>query len=143
MQPVTSFILGHVHFLFRVWDNAVWKALHVAAGSRCSSSQLHSKLVFVIHWVCTPAHSTRCSTERRIVPVLQVGYGLKGDLAAIATALGEEGPGCIAVVEPQLEMGALHRLLLAKHVPGIRKVRAGLPVGQRYKTFLSKVHLEN
>lgn len=58
---------------------------------------------------------------------LQVGYGLKGDLSAIATALGQEGSNCIAVVQPQLEIGALHRLLALRHVPGIHKV---LPMHQ-------------
>ena len=47
---------------------------------------------------------------------------MKGDLAAIATALGPDGAGCITVVEPQLEIGALHRLLIAKRAPGIYKV---------------------
>ena len=51
---------------------------------------------------------------------------MKGDLAAIAAALGPDGQNCIAVVEPQLEISAIHRLLLARQVPGIAKVRLAL-----------------
>lgn len=55
---------------------------------------------------------------------LQVGYGLVHDLWAIAAALGDEGLGCVSVVEPQLDVGMLHRQLHKAHVPGINKVRA-------------------
>ena len=44
------------------------------------------------------------------------------DLWAIAAALGDEGLGCVAVVEPQLDVGTLHRQLHKAHVPGIAKV---------------------
>lgn len=54
---------------------------------------------------------------------LQVGYGLVHDLWAIAAALGDEGLGCVSVVEPQLDVGMLHRQLHRAHVPGIKKVR--------------------
>ena len=53
---------------------------------------------------------------------LQVGYGLVHDLWAIAAALGDKGLGCVAVVEPQLDVGTLHRQLHKAHVPGIAKV---------------------
>ncbi len=53
---------------------------------------------------------------------LQVGYGLVHDLWAIAAALGDEGLGCVAVVEPQLDVGTLHRQLHKAHVSGIAKV---------------------
>ncbi len=53
---------------------------------------------------------------------LQVGYGLVHDLWAIAAALGDGGLGCVAVVEPQLDVGTLHRQLHKAHVPGIAKV---------------------
>ena len=56
------------------------------------------------------------------MPALQVGYGLVHDLWAIAAALGDEGLGCVAVVEPQLDVGTLHRQLHKAHVPGIAKV---------------------
>ncbi|KAK9807091.1 hypothetical protein WJX73_003555 [Symbiochloris irregularis] len=57
---------------------------------------------------------------------LKVGYGLKGDLRAVSTAMGEaHGPNCIAVVQPALEIGSLQRLLLAKRVPGICKAKEG------------------
>lgn len=54
---------------------------------------------------------------------LQVGYGLVHDLWAIAAVLGDEGLGCVSVVEPQLDVGTLHRQLHKAHVPGINKVR--------------------
>ena len=53
---------------------------------------------------------------------LQVGYGLVHDLWAIAAALGDEGYGCVSVVEPQLDVGTLHRQLHKARVPGISKV---------------------
>lgn len=56
--------------------------------------------------------------------LLQVGYGLVHDLWAIAAALGNEGLGCVSVVEPQLDVGTLHRQLHKAHVSGICKVRA-------------------
>ena len=56
--------------------------------------------------------------------LLQVGYGLVHDLWAIAAALGDEGLGCVCVVEPQLDVGTLHRQLHKAHVPGISKVPA-------------------
>ncbi|KAL0047260.1 hypothetical protein WJX82_011031 [Trebouxia sp. C0006] len=58
----------------------------------------------------------------RNAKVLKVGYGLVHDLWAIAAALGDEGLGCVAVVEPQLDVGTLHRQLHKAHVPGIAKV---------------------
>ena len=59
---------------------------------------------------------------------IQVGYGLVHDLWAIAAALGDEGLGCVAVVEPQLDVGTLHRQLHKAHVPGISKVGNFLPL---------------
>ena len=56
--------------------------------------------------------------------LLQVGYGLVHDLWAIAAALGDEGLGCVSVVEPQLDVGTLHRQLHKAHVVGINQVPA-------------------
>ena len=53
---------------------------------------------------------------------LQVGYGLAHDLWAIAAALGDTGYGCVSVVEPQLDIDALHRQLHKAHTAGIEKV---------------------
>lgn len=58
----------------------------------------------------------------RNAKVLKVGYGLVHDLWAIAAALGDEGLGCVAVVEPQLDVGTLHRQLHKARVAGIAKV---------------------
>ncbi|KAL0029194.1 hypothetical protein WJX79_001761 [Trebouxia sp. C0005] len=58
----------------------------------------------------------------RNAKILKLGYGLVHDLWAIAAALGDEGLGCVAVVEPQLDVGTLHRQLHKAHVPGIAKV---------------------
>ena len=45
------------------------------------------------------------------------------DLWAISAALGDEGLGCVAIVQPQLDVGTLHRQLLKARVPGIHKVQ--------------------
>ena len=42
---------------------------------------------------------------------MQVGYGLANDLWAIAAALGAEGAGCVAVVQPQVDVARVHREL--------------------------------
>ena len=68
--------------------------------------------------------------------LLQVGYGLVHDLWAIAAALGDEGLGCVSVVEPQLDVGTLHRQLHKAHVPGISKVPA-MPCQATISTLLS------
>ena len=52
---------------------------------------------------------------RRQLPA-QVGYGLVNDLHAVGRALGCMGAGCIAVVEPVIDIPVLHRSL-AKHAP--------------------------
>ena len=54
--------------------------------------------------------------------MLKVGYGLVMDLRAIAAALGGEGPGCVSVVDPFVDIGSLHRTLFAKSTSGIAKV---------------------
>ena len=54
--------------------------------------------------------------------LLQVGYGLVHDLWAISAALGDEGLGCVSIVQPQLDVGTLHRQLLKAHMSGIQKV---------------------
>lgn len=54
--------------------------------------------------------------------LLQVGYGLAHDLWAIAAALGDTGYGCVAVVEPQLDIDALHRQLHKARTAGVQKV---------------------
>lgn len=53
---------------------------------------------------------------------LKVGYCMVMDLRAVAAALGGEGGGVVAVVEPALDVGTLHRFLLKHRVPGARKV---------------------
>lgn len=58
----------------------------------------------------------------RAKEMLKVGYGLVMDLWAIAAALGGEGAGCISVVDPFIDVSALHRALYSKSVPGIAKV---------------------
>ena len=69
-------------------------------------------------------HACRaCCTWRRAEPGnLQVGFGLKGDLWAIAQAL-PDGANCIAVVQPALEVKLLHAHLLRRGLA--RKVRRG------------------
>ena len=81
------------------------------AQTTCSKPLLQESLQF-----------TLCSNTCRML--WQVGYGLAHDLWAIAAALGDEGLGCVSVVQPQLDVGTLHRQLHKAHVPGIRKVPA-------------------
>ena len=47
-------------------------------------------------------------------------------MRALAAALGGEGGGCVAVLEPALDVGTLHRFLLKHRAPGVRRVGAGL-----------------
>ena len=54
--------------------------------------------------------------------ILKVGYGLGGDLAAIARRLGSDGGACVAIVSPAIDVGVVHRLLYRRRVPGIMKV---------------------
>ena len=42
---------------------------------------------------------------------MQVGYGLANDLWAIAATIGAEGAGCVAVVQPQVDVARVHREL--------------------------------
>ena len=51
---------------------------------------------------------------------MQVGYGLVGDLAALAVRLGRQDP--IAAAAPALDVGAVQRALYQRRVPGIKKV---------------------
>jgi hypothetical protein len=44
--------------------------------------------------------------------LVKVGFGLEGDLKAIAAALGNEGGGCIAAVRSHVDVAGLHRHLL-------------------------------
>ncbi len=53
---------------------------------------------------------------------MQVGYGLVGDLAALAARLGRQDP--VAAAAPALDVGAVHRALYLRRVPGVRKVSA-------------------
>lgn len=52
--------------------------------------------------------------------VVVVGFGIEGDLRAIAAALGGEGAGCIAVMQAYVSIAAIHKHLLrrGKPVPG-------------------------
>ena len=52
----------------------------------------------------------------------QVGFGALMDLKAIATAIGGEGAGTVAVVQPYIDIKSLHRQLRASNMPGIKKV---------------------
>ena len=61
--------------------------------------------------------------SERSAQVVQVGYGLVGDLAALAVQLGRQEP--VAAAAPALDIGAVHRALYQRRVPGIRKVGAG------------------
>ena len=53
---------------------------------------------------------------------VQVGYGLANDLWAIAAAIGAEGAGCIAVVQPQVDVARVHRELRHRQALDNRKV---------------------
>ncbi|GAB4821276.1 hypothetical protein N2152v2_008322 [Parachlorella kessleri] len=55
---------------------------------------------------------------------LKVGYSLVMDLRAIASALGGEGGSCVAVVEPALDVGTVHRFLVKHRAPGVRRAAA-------------------
>ena len=67
---------------------------------------------------------TQISTACELSPgLVQVGFGLVLDLWAIARAVGSEGLNCVAVVEPQLDLGTLHRQLLKDRLPDVRMVR--------------------
>lgn len=63
---------------------------------------------------------------RRNRACAKVGFGLVHDLRAIAAALGGEGGGAIAVVEPAADVGSIHRFLRrhGRHA-GVHKARAG------------------
>ena len=52
--------------------------------------------------------------------MLQVGYGLVGDLAALAVRLGRHE--YVATAAPALDVGTVHRALYQRRVPGIHKV---------------------
>ena len=67
-------------------------------------------------------HSVVHNFRPVVTMLLQVGYGLVHDLWAISAALGDVGLGCVAIVQPQLDVGTLHRHLHKAHVPGIHKV---------------------
>lgn len=69
-----------------------------------------------------PGKSASCSVHVSSTVLRQVGYGLAHDLWAIAAALGDTGYGCVAVVEPQLDIDALHRQLHKAHTAGVKKV---------------------
>ena len=72
-----------------------------------------------------------------------MGYGLVHDLWAIAAALGDEGLGCVSVVEPQLDVGTLHRQLHKVHVPGITKVGNNVVLALRLAgiCYVAMMHL--
>ena len=53
---------------------------------------------------------------------MQVGYGLANDLWAIAAAIGAEGAGCVAVVQPQVDVARVHRELRHRQALDISKV---------------------
>ena len=54
--------------------------------------------------------------------LIQVGFGVLMDLKAIATAIGGEGAGTVAVVQPYIDIKGLHRQLSISSTPGIKKV---------------------
>lgn len=53
---------------------------------------------------------------------LKVGYGLAGDLAAVAQRLGGGGGACVAVVSPALDVGSVQRALYRRRVAGVLQV---------------------
>ncbi len=58
--------------------------------------------------------------------IAQVGFGWLHDLQAIARRLGSTHDTSCAVVRPCLDLGQLHRQLLARRVNGIKPVRSCL-----------------
>lgn len=78
----------------------------------------------------TPAE---CSATRQTLQALlrsqstvKVGYGIEGDLRAIANALGTEGGGCIARAGPIVDMGVLHKHLTLNGAAAPRADGTGL-----------------
>lgn len=54
------------------------------------------------------------------------------DLRAVAAALGGEGGSCVAVVEPALDIGTLHRHLRRRQAPGVGRVSTWVLGGARW-----------
>ena len=74
-----------------------------------------------------------CSATRQTLQALlrsqstvKVGYGVEGDLRAVANALGTEGGGCIARAEPIVDIGVLHKHLMLNGAPAPRADGTGL-----------------
>jgi hypothetical protein len=59
------------------------------------------------------------------------------DLWAISARLGSYGAGCIAVVDPQLDIGTLHRTLAKQGAPGVVKVRTSTSLVYFLCSFLT------
>ncbi len=56
---------------------------------------------------------------------LKAGYALRADLSALAHALGPSGPGAVAVLDPVVDVGVLHRRLLHQRCPGTKPSLGG------------------
>lgn len=50
---------------------------------------------------------------------LKAGYALRADLSSLAHALGAAGPGAVAVMDPVVDVGVLHRRLLHQRCSGV------------------------
>ena len=66
------------------------------------------------------AQTTRFGPDTSVSTLAQVGYGLVGDLAALAVRLGRQE--CVGVAAPAVDVGAVHRALFQRRMPGVRKV---------------------
>ena len=61
--------------------------------------------------------------------LLKLGYCLAADLRALGAAIGPEGGGAVAVVQPALDLAGLHRQLLQRGAP-IRQASAATRPGR-------------
>jgi hypothetical protein len=59
------------------------------------------------------------------------------DLRAVAASLGGEGGSCVAVVDPALDIGTLHRFLVKHRAPGVRRVSTAADSGASAGGFAS------
>jgi hypothetical protein len=83
------------------------------------SAQERRRARALLHSVCTHQHCpTRAPPHRP--SVAQVGYGLAGDLGALAAALGG-----VCAVEPAIDLASLHRTLAVKGLASLPLVRRG------------------
>ena len=95
----------------------------VAVPAPCICTCPARKTPLVNHAACKPWHNPM-QRVGRLNPVnataLQVGYGLIGDLAALAVRLGRHE--CVATAAPAIDVGSVHRTLYQRRVAGINKV---------------------